>query len=78
MSSITTLRRCRRRLAEDVGLVWSQDVLRHTYASMRLAAGATPGEVAAEMGTSERMLGNHYREIVTREEAEAFWSVRPE
>lgn len=59
-------------------MTWTQDVLRHTYASMRLAAGATPSEVATEMGTSERMLGNHYREIVQREEAETFWSVRPE
>lgn len=57
--------------------VWPQDVLRHTYASMRLASGTPAAFVAAEMGTSERMLGEHYREIVEESVAERFWDLRP-
>lgn len=77
VSSHATLRRARRALCRAFALRWPQDVLRHTYASMRLAGGTPAAFVAAEMGTSERMLGEHYREIVEESVAERFWDLRP-
>lgn len=71
------LRRTRSEAAGALGLVWTPDVLRHTYASMRIAAGAHAGDVAAEMGNSPGVLLTHYRELVSREEAARFWELRP-
>ncbi len=77
VSSYSTLRRRRREAARAAGVRWSQDVLRHTCGSMRLAAGAHTSEVADEMGNSPRILRTHYAELVTREDAERFWAIRP-
>lgn len=74
---LSTLRRRRRDTAKASGISWTQDVLRHTYASMRMAAGANAHELADEMGNSPRILLTHYRELVRREEAERFWGIRP-
>jgi hypothetical protein len=52
-------------------------VLRHTHASMRIAAGDTPDRVAADLGNSVSILLTHYRELVRREDAEEFWRLRP-
>lgn len=60
-----------------MGIKWHADVLRHTYASMRVAAGVPVGQVALEMGNSEQVLLTHYRELVTPEDAERFWALRP-
>lgn len=73
----STLRRRRRELCEAAGIVWHQDVLRHTYASMRIAAGDSVNQVADDMGNSPKMLLTHYRELVTKEEAQKFWGLRP-
>jgi integrase len=56
------------------GVRWRQDVLRHTYATMRIAAGDAPGTVAADMGTSESMIWRHYRGLARRAEAAVFWA----
>lgn len=77
VSSHSTLRRSRRESSEAADVTWSQDVLRHTHASMRLAAGDDAGRVAADMGNSVGVLLTHYRELVTREDAERFWALRP-
>lgn len=73
----STLRRRRRDLCIKIGIPWHQDVLRHTYASMRIASGANVHQVADDMGNSPKMLLTHYRELVTKHEAEAFWALRP-
>lgn len=77
VSSHSTMRRARRAAAKAAGLEWGQDILRHTYASMRLAVGHDVGRVAREMGNSPQILLTHYAELVTRGEADRFWSLRP-
>jgi len=77
VSSHSTLRRARRDAAARAGVEWTQDVARHTYASMRIGRGDAAERVAADMGNSARILLTHYRELVTREDAAAFWSLRP-
>lgn len=65
-----------RKLATAAKITWSHDVLRHTFCSYALpkfGARAT-AELA---GHSEQVLFAHYREIVSPENAEAFWNLTP-
>lgn len=77
VSSYTSVRKFRRRAAKIAGMEWTQDVLRHTNASMRIAAGDHVHAVAGELGNSPAILQRHYVELVTREVATAFWSLLP-
>jgi integrase len=52
--------------------------LRHSFASYHLAHFQDAAATALQMGhTTTTMLFEHYREIVTREQAAKFWSIRP-
>lgn len=77
VSSHSTLRRARREASQKAGVPWSQDVLRHTHASMRIAAGADPFRLATEMGNSPRILLSHYVELATAGDAADFWGILP-
>lgn len=58
---------------------WAQDLLRHTYGSYHLEKHHNAAETAHEMGHrgNPRMLYAHYRELVTPEDAEKFWTINP-
>lgn len=56
---------------------WKQDVTRHTAISMLVASGMSMDKVAGETGTSARMVANHYRALVTRQDAAKYWQIRP-
>jgi integrase len=57
---------------------WSQNGLRHSFASYRLAATNDAASVAAELGHStSQMLFQNYRELVRPEEAERYWKIVP-
>ncbi len=58
--------------------VWPQDILRHTFGSYHLEAFKNAAETAHEMGHrgNPRMLYAHYRELVTPEDAKAFWEIK--
>jgi integrase len=59
-------------------LEWPQNGLRHSFASYHLALHQNAPALALEMGqTSPRMIFDHYREVVTPEEAEKYWAIRP-
>ena len=52
--------------------------LRHSFASYYLAKHQNAPQLALEMGhTTPRMIFDNYREVVTREEAERYWNIRP-
>ena len=58
---------------------WPQDVLRHSFGSYHLEKHHDATETAHEMGHrgNPRMLYAHYRELVTPEDAKAFWEIVP-
>jgi integrase len=67
-----------RHAARHLGLKgWPKDVLRHSAASYLYAAWRDAGKVAAELGNSASILMRHYRELVSAEDAAAFWALRP-
>jgi integrase len=76
--SSMTHRRFLRRLRERLGFdKWPQDVLRHTAATYLLAATQDMAKVSLWLDHSPGVMMRHYRELVTREAAEKFWSIRP-
>jgi len=56
---------------------WKSNALRHSYASYRLAVIKDAARVALEMGNSPSMLFRNYRELVTEQQAERWFSVLP-
>jgi hypothetical protein len=54
------------------------DGLRHSYISYRLAVLHDTARVALEAGNSSEVIFMHYRELVTPEEAYAWFNVKPE
>ena len=67
-----------RRLRGVLGFeTWPQDLLRHTAASYLLAHFQDAGKVADELGNSAGILLRHYRELIGKEQAAEFWSIRP-
>ena len=60
------------------GISWSQDIMRHSYASYHLAHFCSADKTALEMGHRDtQMLFRHYRELVTKEAAQAYWAIEP-
>jgi integrase len=66
-----------RNAAEDAEVVWKKNGLRHSAISYRLAEIQDVNRVALEMGTSPKMIHQHYREIVTPEQARTWFAVAP-
>jgi integrase len=57
---------------------WPKNGLRHSFASYHLAKHQDAPRLALDMGhVSPHMIFNHYREIVTPEEAERYWQIFP-
>jgi integrase len=56
---------------------WPKDVLRHSFISYELERSQSVGATALQAGNSEAIIFKHYRELVTPQAAEAFWSLRP-
>lgn len=73
-----TRRRCVRKLRELLKWpAWKKDVLRHTAASYWLASNPDAGKIAMELGNSVSILLKHYRDLVSDEDAKAFWNLTP-
>lgn len=57
---------------------WPKNCLRHSFGSYHLAMHRSADQTAHEMGhRSTDMLFRHYRELVSPEDARAFWSIAP-
>ena len=82
VSPNTPLKNKRRRklaLIKAADIRWSHDIMRHSYASYHLAHFCSADKTALEMGHRDtNMLFRHYRQLVTREDAENFWAIMPQ
>ncbi len=54
---------------------WPDNALRHSFVSYHLALYGDVARTEMQAGHDRKMLFAHYRELVTREAAEEFWSV---
>lgn len=71
-------RRFLKRLRKAMGFQrWPQDIMRHSCASYWIAQVQDAGKVALALGNSAGILLRHYRELVNRDVADAFWNIMP-
>lgn len=66
------------KVARRGGVAWPANVTRHSFCSYHLAKFSSAARTAMEAGHTETMLFKHYREVVTRDAAEAFFNIVPE
>ncbi len=64
-----------RNLAKAAGVVWKHNSLRHSYISYRVAEVQNVAQVALEAGNSPEVIHSNYRELVSPEDAQAYFSV---
>jgi integrase len=66
------------KLAESQGIEWVDNGLRHSFASYHLAKFGDANRLALQLGhTTTAMLFKHYREVVTPDQAEEYWKIKP-
>lgn len=57
---------------------WPSNALRHSFASYHLAKFQDAAALALQMGhATTAMIFAHYREVVTPEDAKAYWNIKP-
>jgi integrase len=66
-----------RKFAHEIGVGWPRNALRHSYISYRVAEIQNVAQVALEAGNSPAIIFKHYRELVTREDAQKWFSIFP-
>jgi site-specific recombinase XerD len=66
-----------RLFVKAAGVPWPHNVTRHSFVSYHLAAFESAAKTALEAGHSEAMLFQHYRAVVTPQDAADFWSIKP-
>jgi integrase len=75
---LTNKRKRLARVVQIAGLNWQPDIMRHSFASYHLAMHTSADKTTLELGHRDsKMLFAHYRELVTQEAAQAYWSIRP-
>jgi integrase len=65
------------RLVKKAEVEQKHNGLRHSYGSYRLAIVQDAAKVSFEMGNSPKMVFEHYREIVTPEQANSWFGIMP-
>jgi integrase len=65
------------RLAERADVKWKRNALRHSFISYRVALTQDIPQVSLEAGNSVQVINKHYRELVTAEEAKAWFAITP-
>lgn len=75
----TNVRRRLDAVREAAGIEWSHDITRHSFASYHLAQHEDAAKTAHEMGHAgnSTILWQHYRAVVRRDDANAFWKILP-
>jgi hypothetical protein len=59
-------------------LAWPHNALRHSYISYRIAVVQSAAQVALEAGNSPTIIFKHYRELVTKDDADKWFGIMPE
>lgn len=71
-------RNVRRRIAKAAGISWTQDLMRHTCASYRLALTRDAVRTSDELGNSVDVLKRHYaNRRISPDEVRRFWRIMP-
>jgi site-specific recombinase XerD len=67
-----------RNAADNAGIKWKQNALRHSFTSYRLAEIQDVNRVALEAGNSPQMIFRHYHELAIPQQARTWFAIAPE
>lgn len=71
------LSECLGECARAAGMEWKHNALRHSFISYRVAEVEDVAKVALEAGNSPEVIFQHYRELVTGEQAKGWFGITP-
>lgn len=76
---LITFRRERAKIMKTAGCKFLKDGFRHSFGTYHLAAFEDPAKTALAMGHrgNTDLVFTNYRKLVTREEGQAFWQIKP-
>ena len=77
MYGTSHLSHLKKQAAEEAGIKWKHNALRHSFASYGLAQIQNANQVALEPGHTVKVLFTNYRELVTPEEAKSWFEIVP-
>ena len=66
-----------KRIRKSVGISGKHNVLRHSFASYKLAVKRDINALALEMGNSPQILQRHYLELATPLQGKQWFSILP-
>ena len=66
-----------KRLRKTVGISGKHNVLRHSFASYKLAVKRDANALALEMGNSPQILQRHYLELATPRQGKQWFGILP-
>ena len=64
-------------ISKKAGVPWKRNALRHSWFSYKLSLVQDPAKVAYEGNNSPQIIFRNYREVVTPEQAEEWFSITP-
>ena len=64
-------------IAEGAGVETFRNFARHSFITYHVAAYGDPARTQAMVGTSSRMLADHYRGLASKKDGEAFFAIHP-
>jgi integrase len=73
----TPPRRLMERFKRELGFPWSHNVMRHTFATYWQSQHRDYARLAANLGNSEATASKHYVRLVSKSDADRFWSLYP-
>ena len=73
----TPPRRLMERFKKDLGFPWSHNVMRHTFATYWQSHNRDAARLSANLGNSEAVASKNYVRMVSKSDAEQFWSLYP-
>jgi len=74
---VADVNRARQSAGDKRPFQWKKNALRHSFCSYRLAITHDAAKTALEAGNSPTMVFKHYRELVTEDEAKAWFAIAP-
>ena len=63
--------------AQNAGVTWKDNALRHSFCSYRLAVTKDAAKVAFEAGNSATMIHRHYKALVPEQTAREWFAIMP-
>ena len=70
-------RRLEERFKKELGFPWSQNVVRHTFATYWQSHNRDAARLSANLGNTEAVASTSYVRMVSKADAEQYWSLYP-